>query len=222
MKPHIVLIAVLLGAAVPAVAHAQSPPAPARPRADVAGTIGWLSGNKSTLAGESHNDWYNRGLYGGVTAGWYWTEHHKMEVEAGLTNDIDFQTYRSTYVDGVQAWGGSVFNYTLRRVAVGELYQGLHNAWVHPYAGAGVDLTWERSIEHRDRVMAYDPRTGMSRELSPPATIGPTTTLRVRPYLETGFKAYVSPRAFFRGDLRLIVYRGIDEVVLRCGFGVDF
>lgn len=52
--------------------------------------------------------------------------------------------------------------------------------------------------------------------------LGPTTTLRVRPCLETGFKAYMTPRAYFRGDMRVLVHKGIDEVLLRCGFGVDF
>lgn len=222
MKPHIALIAVLLAVMFPAAAGAQSVPPLPLPRMDVTGTIGWLNGNKSDLDTASHNDWYNEGLYGAVQAGWYWTEHHKTEVEAGITNNIDLYTFRQSYSDGLQAWSSSNFTFTLRRFAIGQQYQGLHNAWVHPYAGAGVDLTWERSIEHADRVVAFDPRTGFQRELSPPRTIGPDTKLRVRPYVDTGFKAYMTPRSFFRGDMRLLVHKGIDEVLFRCGFGIDF
>lgn len=223
MKP--LLLAVAAGVALAAsTAHAQQPPPPTSPvaRADVAGTIGWLNGNKTDIQAQSTNDWYNNGLYGGVQAGWYWTDHHKTEVEAGLTNGIDFRTYGSTTVNGSQEFRSSTFTYTLRRVAVGQHYQFFRNAWVHPHVGGGVDVTWERALEHADPIMAYDPVTGRSREVRPAGTFGPTTTVRVRPYVEAGFKAYITPRTFFRGDLRVLVRGGVDEVLLRCGFGVDF
>ena len=222
MKPLLLVAAVALALGLPAAALAQQPtPAPLA-RGDVAGTIGWLSGDKSDLANRSTNDWYNRGLYAGAVAGWYWTDHHKTQVEAGLTNSISFWTYRLYTFDTTQASGGSRFAFTLTRVALGQHYQFYRNAWVHPHVGVGVDLTRERTIEHAEPLISYDLITRGPGLLRPAATIGPTTTLHVRPYAEAGFKAYMTPRAYFRGDMRVLVRGGIDEVLLRCGFGVDF
>lgn len=223
MKLFLIAAAMLLAAALPATAQASSPAA-LQPlvRGDAAGTVGWLSGNQDKVPNENSNDWYNTGLYGGVQLGWHWTEHHKAQIEAGITNAIDFRTYGPVYVDAIPNWRASEFTFSLRRVAIGEHYQFFRNAWVHPHVGAGVDLTWERSIERADPVTGYDPVTRGSRLIRPGATFGPTTTLRVRPYVETGFKAYMSPRAFFRGDARVLLRDGLEEVLLRCGFGVDF
>ena len=218
MKPSILAVAAVVTLAVPASLHAQQAPLM---RGDVAGTVGWLNGNKTEVHSQS-NDWYNRGLYLGAQAGWYWTDHHKTEVEAGITAPIDFWTYRSFTVDGVTAWGGSDFTYKLGRVAVGQHYQLLRNAWVHPYVGAGVDVTWERSTERAEPLIIYDYTGRGPREIRPGGTFGPDTTVRVRPYLQTGFKAYMNRRAFFRSDLRVLVRDRLDEVLLRCGFGIDF
>jgi hypothetical protein len=220
MRHQFLGIVALLAGIVPA--YGQPAPPPALMRGDVSGTIGWLNGRKVDVDAPSYNDWYNEGLYGGIKAGWYWTEHHKTEVEAGLTNDIDFYTYKSITINGARGYGSSEFTYALRRAAVGQHYQFLHNAWVHPHVGAGVDLTCERVTERAEPVVIYEPGSNLPRQLRPAGTFGPTTTLRVRPYVETGFKAYMSPRAFFRGDLRILTHKGIDEVLLRCGFGVDF
>jgi hypothetical protein len=185
------------------------------------GTIGWLNGNKSDDQTDNYNDWYNRGLYVGAVGGWYWTDHHKTQVEAGITNTIRFRAYRSTVINGGQGWSASTFKFRLGRVAIGQHYQFFRNAWVHPHVGAGVDLTWERATEFAEPIIVYTPSTG-PRELRPAGTFGPTTTLRIRPYIETGFKAYASQHAFFRGDLRILARAGVDEVLLRCGFGIDF
>ena len=38
----------------------------------------------------------------------------------------------------------------------------------------------------------------------------------------SALKAYVTPRAFVRTDMKLVFDKGIDEVLLRLGIGVDF
>ena len=43
-----------------------------------------------------------------------------------------------------------------------------------------------------------------------------------RPFATFGVKAYVTPRAFVRTDLRLVFDKGIDEALVRFGLGVDF
>jgi hypothetical protein len=49
-----------------------------------------------------------------------------------------------------------------------------------------------------------------------------TIAVRTRPFVTTGFKAYVSDRAFFRGDVKLDVGSRVEQVVWRAGVGVDF
>ena len=222
MKPLLLGVMVALATSLPSAALAQQPPAAPLARGDVAGTLGWLNGDKSDLESRSTNGWYNTGFYGGATAGWYWTDHHKTQVEAGATASISFYTYRLVTIGSVQASGSSRFVFALKRVALGQHYQFYRNAWVHPHVGAGVDLTWERTTEHADPIFGFDQVTRTSRLVRPGGTFGPTTKLLVRPYLETGFKAYMSPRTFFRGDTRVLVRGGIDEILFRCGFGVDF
>jgi hypothetical protein len=46
--------------------------------------------------------------------------------------------------------------------------------------------------------------------------------VRIVPFAATGFKAYLAQRAFFRSDLRFAFRDGLEDVLLRFGFGVDF
>ena len=48
-----------------------------------------------------------------------------------------------------------------------------------------------------------------------------TIAVRTRPFVTTGFKAYISDRAFFRGDVKLDFGSRVEQVVWRAGFGVD-
>lgn len=191
-------------------------------RADAGASVGWLNGNKSALSDQSSNDWYNRGLYGAGTFGWYWTDHHKTEVEAGITNRADFYTYRLVTIGNITSPRTSEFTFRTRRVAVSERYQFFRNAWFHPHVGAGLDLTWETTTERVSAITIFDQQSRQSREIVPARDSGPETTLRARPFAETGFKAYFTPRAFFRSDIRVVARRGVDEVLLRFGFGADF
>ena len=77
-------------------------------------------------------------------------------------------------------------------------------------------------LERDDAVSVFDQGARGTRELRPAVTVGPTTTLHARPYIEAGFKTYLSARVFFRGGARALVHSGVDEVLLRCGFGFDF
>jgi hypothetical protein len=216
------IAALFFGAAGNAFAQAQAPAPLAR--GDAAGLVGWMNVDKSGLGDQGRNDWYNRGFYGGGVAGWYWTDHHKTEIEVGASTSVDFWVYRSIAADGnFPAFGGSQFTFSTRRVAIGQQYQFLRNAWFHPHAGAGVDLTWETTTERAEPVIVYSTSPpGQPRQLRPGMVIGPNTALIVRPFGEVGFKAYVSPRGFLRSDLRLLVRGGIDEVQVRFGFGIDF
>ena len=191
-------------------------------RGDVSGLVGWLNVNKSELDDRTSNDWYNRGLYGGGMAGWHWTEHHKTEIEAGVGSAVRHESYRVIVVNGVQLAENSEFTFRSQRIAVGQQYQFFRNTWFHPHAGAGVDLTWERTTQVVHPVIQYTGSPGRPTQVQPERVVGPDTDLQVRPFGEVGFKVYASPRGFVRGDLRLLARNGLDEVQLRFAFGVDF
>jgi hypothetical protein len=226
MKLFMVL-AVLVTGLTPAIAAAQAPTASAPtaavlPSRDVAVTLGWLNGNKSEVSAEDSNDWYNHGLYGGAMAGWYWTDHHKTELEVGISNTTDHYTYRNLVIANIPTFQLSELTFQTKRVAIGQQYQFYRNAWFHPHLTAGADFIWETTTAHDSAITTFDQQARQTRELRPARDTGPDTTLRVRPYAEAGFKAYMTPKSFFRSDIRFTAYHGLDQVLLRFGFGVDF
>ena len=68
----------------------------------------------------------------------------------------------------------------------------------------------------------FDQATRTSRQISPARIDGPSHDTIVRPFAELGFKGYMTRWAFFTGDTRVMFRGGIDEVLFRVGFGVDF
>ncbi|MEP6916992.1 MAG: hypothetical protein ABJC89_15170 [Acidobacteriota bacterium] len=218
----ILLGGITLGGASPP-AFAQAPPPAQLPRHDFTGLAAWQNVNKANLSdGDYRNDWYNRGAYGGGVFGWYWTDHHKTELEIGASNRVRFWTYSTYRAEGLIGSAGAEYRFSTRRVAVAQQYQFFRNAWFHPHVAAGADLNWETTSGRVDPVIAYGPQPGGARPIRPAEIVGPETRLRVRPFAEVGFKSYVTPRAFFRTDLRMLARRGVDEVQVRFGMGVDF
>jgi hypothetical protein len=209
------ILAGTLSFSVPGSAGAQT-----LQRADLAGLAGWLNTDKSEIT--SYNNWSNRTAYGGVVFGWYWTDHAKTELEVGVSSQADMYVPGTIDIDGQRGYTNSEHRFSTRRFTAGQQYQFLRNAWAHPHVAAGVDLTWERQETQLDSVYYYDPVLRISRVIQDRRTIGPSTDLQVRPFAEIGAKLYVTQRGFFRTDLRMTFRSGIDEVVMRFGFGVDF
>lgn len=217
-----VIAAALLATTVPAFAQtAPTSPSPIS-RVDVTGTLGWFNANKSDLDSQSYNDWYSRSLHGGLLAGWYWTDNLKTEVEFGGSTRATVRTYRQVVINGQNASDFAAHDFSTRKLAVSQLYQGYRNQWVHPYIGVGVETTWERHAEDHSPIFWYDSAARVSRQVVPRRLVGPRTETTVRALATVGFKAYMTRRAFFRGDFRMAFRGGVDEVLLRCGFGVDF
>jgi hypothetical protein len=219
---HPALFILALGVSViGSPALAQTTPPAAISRGDITGIAAWQNVNKSNLGGQYHDDWYNRGLYGGGIAGWYWTDHHKTEVEAGASTAARFTVYRGYPAENPAAFATSMFTFSTRRIAISQHYQFFRNAWFHPHVAAGADVNWETTTENAGPVFTYG-QTGASREIAPARVIGPDTRVRVRPFGEMGIKAYVAPHGFLRTDLRVLAQRGINEVQVRFGAGIDF
>ncbi len=223
MKALRVLGAALLVIAGSTRVDAQTPVPPSPiARWDVTGTLGWFNANKSDASRESYNDWYNSSLYGGLGVGWYWTDHHKTELDFGATTGGDIYATTRVVVDRQVTYTTSRLLFDTRRLTLAQHYQAFRNAWFHPHVAAGIDLTWETTREQRDPTIIWDEVTRTPREVLPARTIAPDQESIVRPFAAAGFKAYMTQRAFFRSDLRLTFKGGVDEALLRFGFGMDF
>ena len=184
-------------------------------QADVAGSIGWLNVDKSGLSNnQSSNDWYNRSAYGGASAGWYWTDHLKSEVEAGVSSRASLLVYGVDFVNGSPITHYSRYSFGTTRLGVSQQYQFLRNAWVHPFVGAGIDVIWEQM----DRTDEFYPLQGGRGG----GTFPRQTDVLTRPFLTLGLKGYFSSRAFVRTDVKLLFDNSVDEALFRFGLGVDF
>jgi len=218
-----IALGAVFAASIPAAASAQaSAPSVALPRRDITFTVGWQNGNGTRFGAQDYDEWYHDAAYGGAIAGWHWTDHVKTELEVGTTSTSDFYTYRQVNVLGTLTYQSSEVTVRTHRLAIGQQYQFYRNAWFHPHVTAGADLLWERTTEEIDAITTFDQATRTTRVLRPASERGPDTAFRVNPYAEVGFKAYMSPRAFFRSDMRFTIRDGVDQVLLRLGFGIDF
>jgi len=209
---------------VTGAAAAQTPEAAQLTRGDFHAVIGWqnLRQERGDSTFDSYNSWANGIFYGGAGGGWYWNEHLKTQVDFGAGTRGRHYRYRAFTVNGLQTSESALVHVQQQSVAVSQQYQFFRNQWFHPHLGAGLDIARETLREEYQPVYVYDPMTRSSRQLAPARIEGPNHRAVVRPFGEVGFKAYMTRRAFFTGDARLMFRSGIDEVLFRVGFGVDF
>jgi opacity protein-like surface antigen len=213
----------LLGLAAAAwlcpAAAAQTPPQ--LPRADAHVVIGWQNLHKEQPV-DHYNDWLNAIFYGGAGAGWYWTDNLKTQIDFGAgTSDRQYRT-SVIAVNGSTTYESSRLSVRQSAVTVQQQYQFFQNQWFHPHVGAGVELARETSTELYLPVTVFDNITRTSRTIQPERTEGPEHRFIARGVGEVGFKAYMTRGSFFTGDMRLMFRNGIDQVLFRVGFGVDF
>jgi hypothetical protein len=197
-------------------ASAQSAP----PRGDAAGFIAWQIADQGSRDPFNRDDW-DSSLFGGLCAGVYWTQHLKTEVDAGASTTSDSYRSRQVLIGNVVTFQTSQLESSRRTIGVSQQYQFYENAWFHPHVAAGANLTWERRTEYFSPPYVFDPATG--RTLPGTGRVdGPSTTLTVRPFAAAGFKAYMTPRWFFRADTRFAFKRGFEESQVRAGVGRDW
>jgi hypothetical protein len=151
----------------------------------------------------------------GLSAGYHWTTHVKLEADAAAT------TWGRSFVQ--QQLAGSIWRIGQQRVrsdrlAAGLHYQFLENAWFHPFAGGGIEA--ERETGRLE--------TAEQRPCQPGLCTSPTAreafvNYRLRPFVQTGFKWYVAERAFVRSDARVVFAPvGVSRMRWQIGAGVDF
>ena len=209
----------MLPMAMPVLAQPATPPQPVT-RADVTGVVSWLAVEKDSL-GPFNDDRWHHTIFGAAGAGWYWNDHLKTEVDLGVGRQSRHYGGRQTIVGGLPTFISTESTFSRRILGVSQQYQFDRNAWFHPHVAAGADITWERTIDVTGPIVIFDSR-GQSQIVQPEQREDPRTEVRVRPFLATGFKAYITPRGFFRSDVRVGFRGGIDEVLVRFGFGIDF
>jgi hypothetical protein len=204
-------------AAVMLLPHLVQAQTPDPPKLDTSGTVGWFANDRELPDGQFYDDdTQHRWVFGG-DVGWYWTEHLKSEVGLSAT------TTGSSFVlvpinpphDRAYPYASGQRRTREVRVVGQQIYQFGHNAWVHPYVGAGVAVLWETS-----RLEFDGPPFAIPGGPLPPSESAETST-RVKPVVSAGLKAYVLPRAFLRGDLLLSPWTTSRDITLRVGMGVD-
>lgn len=207
-----------------ALAGAQEPPKIPLTRADAHFVLGWQNLHKPQPVEQPYtDDWINDIFFAGAGAGWYWTDNLKTQVDVG-GGTKGRQSRYEPIVTGSQQTGTrySRLNVQRQSVAIAQQYQFFRNQWFHPHVGAGVDVARETAREEYDPLTVFDPVARVTRVIAPARIEGPDHRTIARAFGEAGFKTYLTKRTFFTSDMRLMFKGGIDEVLFRFGFGVDF
>jgi hypothetical protein len=200
---------------------AQAPAPIVLPRADVHVVAGWQNLHKEQ-AYEHYDNWLNSIFYGGAGAGFYWNDHLKTQIDVGAgTRDHQFRT-APLVIDGQQEYVSSRAAIREANVSIGQQYQFFRNQWFHPHLGAGAEIARETVTEEFEPVYIFDSVTRTSKPVAPVTSTGPEHRWLARGFGEGGFKAYMTRKAFFTGDVRLMFRNGLEEVLFRAGFGFDF
>jgi hypothetical protein len=219
---RIPVIAAAAWIAASGLAAAQEPSRSPMTRADTHFVIGWQNLHKDQPGSDNFNNWINGIFYGGAGAGWYWTDHLKTQVDVGAGTKGRQYRYAPIFINGQPTGSSSRLEVRQQSLAVSQQYQFFRNQWFHPHLGAGVDIARETTREEYSPLFVFDPVTRTSRQHLPPRIEGPEHRTIARPFAEAGFKAYMTRRAFFTADTRLMYRKGLDEVLFRLGFGIDF
>ena len=209
---------ITLAAATPALSQTQPLRSPIA-RLDTTAVVGWLNANKGEL--DEYDSWYSAAT-AGASVGWYWTNHLKTELEYVVSSEVERDVYTFTQVGPLSINRESVFHFGTRRLAVGQHYQFRRNVTFHPYITAGVDLNWESIEQEDDEERVFDTVARAQRPGAPAEHFPKRTEVHTRPFAGLGFKAYMSPRSYFRTDMKFVIDKGVEEVLFRFGVGVDF
>jgi hypothetical protein len=222
------MIAAALGALAHPV-HAQVATGQPVARADFALFTGSFSADTAGLSGVGDGQpyderWTHMAIFE-ASAGYYWTDHLKTEVEALWTTEGETYGTGGYVVPGLPV--GYIYHtsrYTARQFGIGQLWQFGRNAMFHPWIGGGVDFVHVARELDRPAQFVYGPPSG-GRPGVPvpiPAALVQSATHRALPFAALGFKAYFNERGFVRSDVKLNVTDEVQQVTWKIGVGVDF
>ncbi len=227
MRAHVLMVAAVLGALAQPV-HAQVVVGQPVARIDVALFTGSFSANTAGLSGVEVQPYSDRWAHMAVveaSAGYYWTDHLKTEVEALWTTEGETFGNGVYSVPGVPV--GYIYHtnrYTARQFGIGQQWQFGRNALFHPWIGGGVDFVHvERELDRPAQFVYVNPSGGRPGQQVPiPAAAAQSATDRALPYAAAGFKAYFNERGFVRSDLKLHIRGEVQQATWKIGVGVDF
>lgn len=210
---------------LPIAAAAQTPPkSPDLPRFDVAGSVIWMGADSEGLTAENWRNWDTAGAVE-LGAGFYWTEHLKLAIDAGASGDREvFGTVEVRLTPSLSRYVYVTHRIRSRWLTPTVQYQFLHNTWVHPYVGGGFEVDWERRRTDNDNRNSFTGPPGIfnSTDAAGATVDAVGRATRVRAVLLTGAKFYVSPRIFARTDLRVSFTDKVRALRWAAGIGVDF
>jgi hypothetical protein len=198
----VVLCAICLAAAT---AKAQNPgqtvtlvPLGA-PRWDAAAHVTWL-GEQRRFESDPGDRWFGVAAGGGIV-GYHWTPHLRTELDISTAAEGELYSYEAVFLPGATT---PVFvqrdhEFRVTTASAGLAGQFFENAWFHPFVGTGIELVHEREgIE--TAFSPFSPRDPRAIGLPPQSET--QRRYRARPFVATGFKAYVSERAFILPTIR--------------------
>lgn len=189
---------------------------------DVAGQLSMLNRNTSDLSQWDH--WYSVAAVN-ATGGYYWTPHFKSEFEVGFAGEGTIDAEEETPVPGQSFPFIRYRDHRLQETAVSAtaVYQFFDNQWVHPFIGAGAELVRERHLADALPAETIRFSTAVPNLQLPPVPAVDRITYSVRPLVTSGFKFYMSPRAFVRIDVRTALSSARPLAwQWRGGIGADF
>jgi opacity protein-like surface antigen len=228
MKTTIRAAAVMAAALLLATAaEAQVRPAisvtPAAPaRWDVSGNVAWFGSDKSDIAPQ-WDRWYDVPAVT-VSVGHYWTPHLKAEISATASRAGRIYVSEPIAIRGqsLPAFRSSEHIFQATTVNAGVAYQFFENQWFHPFVGAGLELVREK--QRVDVIQQIIPALAPAPPLIiPPSRGRDEVHYAAWPFVDAGFKWYVSEQAFVRTDLLASISgHGPGHVVWANGFGVEF
>jgi hypothetical protein len=190
------------------------------PRWDTAALVTWL-GEHRRFQSPSGGEWLGVASGGGIV-GYYWTSHLKAELDVSTATRGEIYSYETIPLPGAPTplFLQRDHEFRISTTSAGLVGQFFENAWFHPFVGAGIELVRERELIETV-VPPFAPRDARAIGLVPQSET--ELRYRSRPYLATGFKAYLSERAFIRTDIRTSWSGdGLAALAWRSGVGVDF
>lgn len=206
---RIVPLLLLAGVLSPGIATAQATQPPVS-RLDLTVSTGWFAADRS-VSGCCDSEW-SAGLFKGVAAGYYWTDHLKSEVGLAAPGSTEGYGFSATQLpNGRLNYTSEEHHYDGTKISIAQVYQFGRNSTFHPFLVGGVDLDRERDTIER-YVSTSSGGTEDSRV---------ERSIRARAFAGAGFKAYFSERAFFKGEARFAGGQRPDQMTWTAGLGVD-
>jgi hypothetical protein len=195
---------------LPAAVRGQSAVEPVS-RADVAVSAGWFTADRP-IEGSCCSSW-SAGLFKGVSAGYYWTDHLKTEAAAAVPGTTEaYGGSSERLANGSFRYTSEHHSYDGTKLSIAQVYQFGRNSTFHPFIVAGIDVDRERdTIDRYTSTASIQSEEGRTE-----------TSIRTRAFAGAGFKAYFAERAFFRGEARFAGGPSPNQMTWTAGIGVDF